>query len=55
MQDAVSKYGRKLTVALGDASWESLVTPTLVAAGRSPSMSEPAASSCTTMGLAKPC
>ena len=23
--------------------------------GRSPSMSEPAASSCTTMGLAKPC
>ena len=24
-------------------------------AGRSPSMSEPAASSCTTMGLAKPC
>ena len=36
MQDAVSKYGRKLTVALGDASWESLVTPTLVAAGIDP-------------------
>ena len=33
---AVSKYGRKLTVALGDASWESLVTPTLVAAGIDP-------------------
>lgn len=36
MQDAVSKYGHKLTVALGDASWESLVTPTLVAAGIDP-------------------
>ena len=36
MQDAVAKYGRKLTVALGDASWESLVTPTLVAAGIDP-------------------
>lgn len=36
MKDAVSKYGRKLTVALGDASWESLVTPTLVAAGIDP-------------------
>lgn len=33
---AVEKYGRKLTVALGDASWESLVTPTLVAAGIDP-------------------
>lgn len=31
--DAQSKYGRKLTIALGDPSWESLVTPTLVAAG----------------------
>ena len=36
MKGAVSKYGRKLTVALGDASWESLVTPTLVAAGVDP-------------------
>lgn len=34
--DAQSKYGRKLTVALGDASWESLVTPTLIAAGIDP-------------------
>ncbi len=33
MKDAVKKYGRKLTVALGDASWEMLVTPTLQAAG----------------------
>ena len=33
IQDAQSKYGRKLTIALGDPSWESLVTPTLVAAG----------------------
>ncbi len=33
---AVDKYGRKLTVALGDPSWESLVTPTLVAAGIDP-------------------
>lgn len=32
----MEKYGRKLTVALGDASWESLVTPTLVAAGIDP-------------------
>lgn len=30
---AQQKYGRKLTIALGDPSWESLVTPTLVAAG----------------------
>ena len=36
IQGAVEKYGRKLTVALGDASWESLVTPTLVAAGIDP-------------------
>lgn len=36
MAGAVEKYGRKLTVALGDASWESLVTPTLVAAGINP-------------------
>ena len=36
MKDAVAKYGRKLTVALGDASWEMLVTPTLVAAGVDP-------------------
>lgn len=36
MVDSVEKYGRKLTVALGDASWESLVTPTLVAAGIDP-------------------
>ena len=33
MKGAVEKYGKKLTVALGDASWEMLVTPTLVAAG----------------------
>lgn len=33
MIDAQEKYGRKLTVALGDPSWEMLVTPTLVAAG----------------------
>lgn len=33
MIGAQEKYGRKLTVALGDASWEMLVTPTLVAAG----------------------
>lgn len=33
---AVEKYGKKLTVALGDASWESLVTPTLVEAGIDP-------------------
>ena len=33
---AQEKYGRKLTVALGDASWESLVTPTLIAAGINP-------------------
>ncbi len=33
MKDSVKKYGRKLTVALGDASWEMLVTPTLQAAG----------------------
>ena len=31
--DAQEKYGRKLTIALGDPSWDSLVTPTLVAAG----------------------
>jgi ABC-type nitrate/sulfonate/bicarbonate transport system substrate-binding protein len=36
MKDAQRKYGRKLTVALGDASWEMLVTPTLVAAGVDP-------------------
>lgn len=36
MKDAVNKYGHKLTVALGDASWESLVRPTLVAAGIDP-------------------
>ncbi|MEA4893829.1 MAG: ABC transporter substrate-binding protein [Oscillospiraceae bacterium] len=36
IKGAVSKYGHKLTVALGDASWESLVTPTLVAAGIDP-------------------
>jgi ABC-type nitrate/sulfonate/bicarbonate transport system substrate-binding protein len=36
MQDAAQKYGKKLTVALGDASWEMLVTPTLVAAGVDP-------------------
>ncbi len=33
MIGAQEKYGRKLTVALGDASWEALVVPTLVAAG----------------------
>ncbi|MEG1191116.1 MAG: ABC transporter substrate-binding protein [Oscillospiraceae bacterium] len=33
MKGAVEKYGHKLTVALGDASWEMLVTPTLQAAG----------------------
>ena len=33
MQNAQEKYGRKLTVALGDASWEMLVTPTLIAGG----------------------
>lgn len=33
MKGAVAKYGHKLTVALGDPSWEMLVTPTLVAAG----------------------
>ncbi len=33
MVNAEEKYGRKLTVALGDASWEALVTPTLTAAG----------------------
>lgn len=33
MIGAQAKYGRKLTVALGDASWEMLVTPTLKAAG----------------------
>ena len=33
MKNAQAKYGRKLTVALGDASWEMLVTPTLQAAG----------------------
>lgn len=33
MIGAQEKYGRKLTVALGDPSWEMLVTPTLVAAG----------------------
>ena len=33
MIGAQEKYGRKLTVALGDASWEMLVTPTLAAAG----------------------
>jgi ABC-type nitrate/sulfonate/bicarbonate transport system substrate-binding protein len=36
MRNARAKYGRKLTVALGDASWEMLVTPTLVAAGVDP-------------------
>jgi ABC-type nitrate/sulfonate/bicarbonate transport system substrate-binding protein len=36
MKGAVEKYGKKLTVALGDASWEMLVTPTLVAAGVDP-------------------
>lgn len=33
MKDAKKKYGRKLTVALGDAAWEMLVSPTIVAAG----------------------
>jgi len=33
MRNAQEKYGRKLTVALGDASWELLVTPTIKAAG----------------------
>jgi len=33
MIGAQEKYGKKLTVALGDPSWEMLVTPTLVAAG----------------------
>lgn len=33
MIGAQEKYGRKLTVALGDASWEALVVPTLQAAG----------------------
>ncbi|MDR1579583.1 MAG: ABC transporter substrate-binding protein [Synergistaceae bacterium] len=36
MKDAERKYGKKLTVALGDASWEMLVSPTLVAAGVDP-------------------
>jgi len=36
MIDANAKYGRKLTCALGDASWEMLVSPTLVAAGVDP-------------------
>lgn len=36
MIGAQEKYGKKLTVALGDASWEMLVTPTLVAAGVDP-------------------
>ncbi len=36
IQGAQEKYGRKLTIALGDPSWESLVTPTLVAAGIDP-------------------
>ena len=33
MQNAQEKYGRKLTVALGDAAWEMLVTPTFIAGG----------------------
>ena len=33
MIGAQEKYGKKLTVALGDPSWEMLVTPTLIAAG----------------------
>lgn len=33
MIGAQEKYGHKLTVALGDASWEMLVAPTLKAAG----------------------
>ena len=36
MKDAQNKYGRRLTVALGDAAWEMLVTPTIVAAGVDP-------------------
>lgn len=36
MKDAKKKYGRKLTVALGDAAWEMLVVPTIVAAGVNP-------------------
>jgi len=36
MKDAKKKYGKKLTVALGDAAWEMLVTPTIVAAGVDP-------------------
>lgn len=36
MKGAEAKYGHKLTVALGDASWQALVTPTLVAAGVDP-------------------
>ncbi len=36
MKDAVNKHGKKLTVALGDASWQMLVEPTLVAAGVDP-------------------
>lgn len=33
MIGAQEKYGKKLTVALGDPSWEMLVVPTLLAAG----------------------
>ncbi|MEA5014162.1 MAG: ABC transporter substrate-binding protein [Candidatus Limiplasma sp.] len=33
MIGAQEKYGHKLTVALGDPSWEMLITPTLLAAG----------------------
>ncbi len=33
MKDAQGKYGKKLTVALGDAAWEMLVAPTIEAAG----------------------
>jgi len=36
MIDAQAKHGRRLTVALGDASWEMLVVPTLIAAGINP-------------------
>ncbi len=36
MKDAKKKYGKKLTVALGDAAWEMLVTPTIIAAGVDP-------------------
>lgn len=36
MKDAKKKYGKKLTVALGDAAWEMLATPTIVAAGIDP-------------------